>query len=158
MRSVEKSRRVVGTVPPIREEQDNVPDELSILDEGTSTVRETVFARSTVVKRTPPQVSSQIRVSPGSSRKRRPLPRESRKRRSHHGRRHQDDPNLRILAQPHPVCFRTGNRGHRPLHSPELFLKHQPHLQRMKTVRMSYRHNSMDPHHEWLVANRGHSQ
>ncbi|KAB2108163.1 hypothetical protein AG0111_0g3850 [Alternaria gaisen] len=72
VRSVEKSRRVIGTVPPIREEQDNVPDELSIMDEGTSTVRETVFARSTVVKRTPPQVSSQIRASPGSSRKRTP--------------------------------------------------------------------------------------
>ena len=72
MRSIEKSRRVVGTVPPIREEQDNVLDELSILDEGTSTVRETVFARSTVVKRTPPQVSSQIRVSSGSSRKKTP--------------------------------------------------------------------------------------
>ncbi|RYO03306.1 hypothetical protein AA0119_g4750 [Alternaria tenuissima] len=72
VRSIEKSRRVVGTVPPIREEQDNVLDELSILDEGTSTVRETVFARSTVVKRTPPQVSSQIRVSSGSSRKKTP--------------------------------------------------------------------------------------
>ncbi|CAN9279217.1 unnamed protein product [Alternaria alternata] len=78
VRSVEKSRRVVGTVPPIREEQDNVPDELSILDEGTSTVRETVFARSTVVKRTPPQVSSQIRVSPGSSRKKTPATEGSR--------------------------------------------------------------------------------
>ncbi|CAI9627295.1 unnamed protein product [Alternaria burnsii] len=72
VRSVEKSRRVVGTVLPIHEEQDNAPDELSILDEGTSTVREAVFARSTVVKRTPPQVSSQVRVSPGSSRKKTP--------------------------------------------------------------------------------------
>ena len=72
VRSIEKSGRVVGTVPLIREEQDNVPDELSILDEGTSTVRETVFARSTVIKRTPPQASSQIRASPGSSRKKTP--------------------------------------------------------------------------------------
>ncbi|KAL1796934.1 hypothetical protein ACET3X_005474 [Alternaria dauci] len=73
VRSIEKTRRVVGTVPPIREEQDNVPDELSMLDEGTSTVRETVFARSTVVKRTPPQVSSQIRASPGSFHKTTPI-------------------------------------------------------------------------------------
>ncbi|KAG9187776.1 hypothetical protein G6011_05647 [Alternaria panax] len=65
VRSVEQSRRVVRTTPPLREEQDNAPDELSLLG-GT------VFAKSTVIKRTPPQVSSQVRASPGSSRKKIP--------------------------------------------------------------------------------------
>ncbi|KAI4629705.1 uncharacterized protein J4E87_002891 [Alternaria ethzedia] len=72
VRSIEQSRRIVGTVLPIREEQDNVPDELSILEEGASTARETVFAKSTVIKRTPPQASSQIRATPVSARKKTP--------------------------------------------------------------------------------------
>ncbi|KAH6878013.1 hypothetical protein BKA58DRAFT_331696 [Alternaria rosae] len=71
-RSIEQSRRVVGTILPIREEQDNVPDELSILEEGASTARETVFAKSTVIKRTPPQVSSQARATPVSARQKTP--------------------------------------------------------------------------------------
>lgn len=65
-RSAEKARRVVGTASPMQQEQDNGPDELSVLDEGTSSVRETVFARSTVMKRTPPQATVQQRASPGS--------------------------------------------------------------------------------------------
>lgn len=73
VRSIEKSRRVIGTILHIREEQDDVPDELSMLEEGASTVRETVFAKSTVIKRTPPQVSSQIRASSGSARNKMPI-------------------------------------------------------------------------------------
>jgi hypothetical protein len=72
VRSVEKSRRVVGTVLPIREEQENVPDELSMLEGDPGTARETAFAKSTVIKRTPPPVSSQIRASSGSTRQRTP--------------------------------------------------------------------------------------
>ncbi|KAI4936275.1 hypothetical protein J4E85_001604 [Alternaria conjuncta] len=72
VRSIEQSRRVVGTVLPIREEQDSVPDELSILEEGASTARETVFAKSTVIKRTPPQASSQTRATPVSARQKTP--------------------------------------------------------------------------------------
>ncbi|RAR07604.1 hypothetical protein DDE83_006408 [Stemphylium lycopersici] len=63
-RSIEKSRRVVATISPIREEQDNGPDELSVLEDGTSIVRENVFAKSTVMKRTPPQVVAQPPPSP----------------------------------------------------------------------------------------------
>ncbi|RMZ72155.1 mannosylphosphorylation (Mnn4) [Pyrenophora seminiperda CCB06] len=73
-RSIEKSRRVVGTVSPVREEQDNVPDELSILHEGTSTVRDTVFAKSTVMKRTPPQALAQKRTSPANAPQQTPIP------------------------------------------------------------------------------------
>lgn len=73
VRSIEQSRRVVGTVLPIHEEQDNVLDELSILEEGASTARETVFAKSTVIKRTPPQVLSQTRATPVSARQKTPV-------------------------------------------------------------------------------------
>ncbi|KAE8824787.1 hypothetical protein PTNB73_07328 [Pyrenophora teres f. teres] len=74
VRSIEKIRRVIGTVSPIREERDNLPDELSILNEGASTVRETVFAKSTVMKRTPPQAFAQKRMSPGSTPQQTPIP------------------------------------------------------------------------------------
>ena len=73
VRSVEKGRRVVGTVSPIREEQHNVPDELSTLDEGASIVRDTVFARSKVMKRTPPQPLAQKRISPSSAPQQTPI-------------------------------------------------------------------------------------
>ncbi|XP_014561057.1 hypothetical protein COCVIDRAFT_12185 [Bipolaris victoriae FI3] len=71
-RSVEKIKRVVGTVSPVREEQDNGPDELSVLDESASNVREAVFARSTVMKRTPPQAAIQQRALSGSARQKTP--------------------------------------------------------------------------------------
>ncbi|EDU47350.1 repeatmulti-domain protein [Pyrenophora tritici-repentis] len=74
VRFIEKSRRMVGTVSPIREERDKVPDELSILNEGASTVRETVFAKSTVMKRTPPQALAQKRIFPGNTPQQTPIP------------------------------------------------------------------------------------
>lgn len=71
-RSVEKTKRVVGNASPALEEQDNGPDELSVLDEGASNVREAVFARSTVMKRTPPQAAVQQRALSGSARRETP--------------------------------------------------------------------------------------
>jgi hypothetical protein len=59
VRSIEKSRRVVGTVSPTREEVDsNVPDELSILEEAA------VFGRSTRMKRSPIQALEQKQATP----------------------------------------------------------------------------------------------
>jgi hypothetical protein len=66
-RSAEKAKRVVGTVSPIREEQDNGLDELSVLEQGANDERETVFARSTVINRTPPQTALQNRTPSGSA-------------------------------------------------------------------------------------------
>ncbi|EMD65488.1 hypothetical protein COCSADRAFT_198434 [Bipolaris sorokiniana ND90Pr] len=71
-RSVEKTMRVVGTASPALEEQDNGPDELSVMDEGASNVREAVFARSTVMKRTPPQAAIRQRALSGSARQKIP--------------------------------------------------------------------------------------
>jgi hypothetical protein len=67
VRSIEKSRRVVGTVSPIREEVDNnVPDELSILEEAA------VFGRSTRMKRSPIQALEQKQATPASASQRTP--------------------------------------------------------------------------------------
>jgi hypothetical protein len=58
VRSIEKSRRVVGTVSPIHEELDEAPDELSVLeDEGTA--RKTTTYASPVVNGTPVSVLAQ---------------------------------------------------------------------------------------------------
>jgi hypothetical protein len=67
VRSIEKSRRVVGTVSPIREEVDNAPDELSILEENATPAFHAVFARSGVTKRTPPPVLAQTQVPSGGA-------------------------------------------------------------------------------------------
>jgi hypothetical protein len=53
VRSIEKSRRVVGTVSPIHEEVDNVADELSILEDGASTVRKTIVPVPAALNGTP---------------------------------------------------------------------------------------------------------
>jgi hypothetical protein len=44
VRSIEKSRRVVGTVSPIREEIDDAPDELSVLEDGGTARKTTAYA------------------------------------------------------------------------------------------------------------------
>jgi hypothetical protein len=67
VRSIEKSRRVVGTVSPIREEADNAQDELSILEEAA------VFGRSTRVKRSPIQVLEETQATPASAPQRTPI-------------------------------------------------------------------------------------
>ncbi|KAF1940509.1 hypothetical protein EJ02DRAFT_456023 [Clathrospora elynae] len=51
-RSIEKSRRVVGTVSPLREELDDAPDELSMLDEGANTVQKSQLDVSEVMNGT----------------------------------------------------------------------------------------------------------
>jgi hypothetical protein len=67
VRSIEKSRRVVGTVSPIREEADNGEDELSILEEAA------VFGRSTRVKRSPIQVLEETQATLASAPQRTPI-------------------------------------------------------------------------------------
>ncbi|KAF1951737.1 hypothetical protein CC80DRAFT_480593 [Byssothecium circinans] len=52
-RSIEKSRRVAGTVSPIREEADEVPDELSFLDDGAGSVQKAKADTSIVSGGTP---------------------------------------------------------------------------------------------------------
>ncbi|KAH7079038.1 hypothetical protein BKA63DRAFT_563695 [Paraphoma chrysanthemicola] len=64
VRSIEKSRRVVGAVSPIREEADDVPDELSVLEDVGSTARKTAARTSAVLNGTPVSVLAQKRVSP----------------------------------------------------------------------------------------------
>ncbi|KAH7078342.1 hypothetical protein FB567DRAFT_132878 [Paraphoma chrysanthemicola] len=73
VRSIEKSRRVVGTVSPIREEADDVPDELSVLDDVGSTARKTAPRTSAVLNGTPVSVLAQKRVSPGTVPARTPI-------------------------------------------------------------------------------------
>lgn len=63
VRSIEKSRRVVSTVSPIREEIDEEPDELSIMDEGASTLRKTPATVSAKTNGTPVSVLAQRRTS-----------------------------------------------------------------------------------------------
>jgi hypothetical protein len=58
VRSIEKSRRVVGTVSPIREEIDDAPDELSVLEDG-GTAHKVRTYESPVVDGTPASVLSQ---------------------------------------------------------------------------------------------------
>jgi hypothetical protein len=73
VRSVEKSRRVVGTISPIREELDNAPDELSMLEEGVSTARKPVVNAAAVTNGTPLSVLAQKRLSSGSVRQKTPI-------------------------------------------------------------------------------------
>ncbi|KAF1841788.1 uncharacterized protein K460DRAFT_319169 [Cucurbitaria berberidis CBS 394.84] len=72
VRSIEKSRRVVGTVSPIREELDDVPDELSILDEGGSAARKSVLNRTMVMNATPVSVLAKKRASSSGGRHKTP--------------------------------------------------------------------------------------
>jgi hypothetical protein len=58
VRSIEKSRRVVGAVSPIREEIDDAPDELSVLEDG-GTARKTTAYASPVANGTPLSVLAQ---------------------------------------------------------------------------------------------------
>jgi hypothetical protein len=73
VRSIEKSRRVVGTVSPVREEDDGAPDELSVLEEGASTVRKTIVYAAEVVNGTPVSVLARKRVSSGSTSTKTPI-------------------------------------------------------------------------------------
>jgi hypothetical protein len=66
VRSIEKSRRVMGTVSPVREEDDEAPDELSVLEEGGSTVRKTSVYAAELVNGTPVSVLARKRVFSGS--------------------------------------------------------------------------------------------
>jgi hypothetical protein len=73
VRSIEKSRRVVGTVSPIREEVDEAADELSVLEEGISTVRKATMHASGITNGTPVSVLAQKRVSSGNVPTRTPI-------------------------------------------------------------------------------------
>ncbi|KAH7402584.1 hypothetical protein BKA66DRAFT_449093 [Pyrenochaeta sp. MPI-SDFR-AT-0127] len=73
VRSIEKSRRVVSTISPIREEIDDVPDELSILDEGGSSVRKSFMDMSAVINGTPVSVLAKKRASSGELPRRTPI-------------------------------------------------------------------------------------
>ncbi|KAH7405871.1 hypothetical protein DE146DRAFT_715048 [Phaeosphaeria sp. MPI-PUGE-AT-0046c] len=63
VRSIEKSRRVAATVSPIREEVDEEPDELSILEDGGSTVRKSATPKSAAANGTPVSVLVQKRTT-----------------------------------------------------------------------------------------------
>lgn len=71
--SIEKSRRVPGMVSPIREEVDDIPDELSILEEGTMSIRKPGPNPSVVAGGTPASVSEKPRDSSGSAREKTPI-------------------------------------------------------------------------------------
>lgn len=70
--SVEKSRRIVGTVSPIREENDDLQDELSILgDEGSATQKP--LANGSHTNGTPVSAIARNRQSSGTARARTPI-------------------------------------------------------------------------------------
>lgn len=71
--SIEKSRRVVGTVSPIHEEFDEAPDELSILEEGGSSVRKSFIDMSAVINGTPVSAVAKKRKSSGNVLQRTPI-------------------------------------------------------------------------------------
>jgi hypothetical protein len=97
VRSIEKSRRVVGTVSSVREELDNAPDELSFLGEeeavfgkstrvnrtpvqkleergtGSAVQREAIFGKSTRIKRSPIQALGQKKATPASAPQKTPI-------------------------------------------------------------------------------------
>lgn len=66
VRSIEKSRRVVGTVSPIREEVDEAADELSILGDGGSTARKITARASPTMNGTPVSVLAKKSTSAGT--------------------------------------------------------------------------------------------
>jgi hypothetical protein len=72
IRSIEKSRRVVGTVSPIREEMDDAPDELSVLEDG-GTARKTTAYESPATNGTPLSVLAQKTAFAGNTLARTPL-------------------------------------------------------------------------------------
>lgn len=71
--SIEKSRRVVGTVSPIREELDEAPDELSVLESVYYTVRKGTPNKSPVLNGTPVSVLAEKRIFAGNTLKRTPI-------------------------------------------------------------------------------------
>jgi hypothetical protein len=73
VRSIEKSRRVVGTISPIREEVDEAVDELSILGDGGSTARKTTLDVSAGANGTPVSVLAEKRIFAGNTLKRTPI-------------------------------------------------------------------------------------
>ncbi|KAF2823442.1 hypothetical protein CC86DRAFT_356056 [Ophiobolus disseminans] len=73
VRSIEKSRRVVGAVSPIREEIDEAPDELSMLEDGGGTARKTIVEASAVLNGTPVSVLAQKRMFSGNTLSRTPI-------------------------------------------------------------------------------------
>jgi hypothetical protein len=73
VRSVEQSRRVVGTVSPIREEVDDVVDELSILGDEPGTARKTVVDATVADNGTPVSMLAEERVFGGKTLRRTPL-------------------------------------------------------------------------------------
>jgi hypothetical protein len=72
IRSIEKSRRVVGTVSPIREEMDDAPDELSVLEDGGTACKTTAYA-SPAANGTPLSVLAQKTAFAGNTLARTPL-------------------------------------------------------------------------------------
>ncbi|KAL6712487.1 hypothetical protein ACN47E_000364 [Coniothyrium glycines] len=66
LRSVEQSRRVIGTISPIREEPGEIPDELSILEDSVNTSRKIVVDNSTTVTNGTPRSISARKQPPGS--------------------------------------------------------------------------------------------
>lgn len=73
VRSIEKSRRVVGTISPIHEEADDAPDELSVLEDAPSTARKTTAHAPGVMNGTPVSVLAPKRVSSGAAPARTPI-------------------------------------------------------------------------------------
>ncbi|KAL5119475.1 hypothetical protein ACEQ8H_002540 [Pleosporales sp. CAS-2024a] len=73
LRAMEKSRRVVGTVSPIREAVDDEEDELSVLVDGGITAHKTVVEASADANGTPMSVLAQKHIFAGNTLKRTPI-------------------------------------------------------------------------------------
>ncbi|KAH5045503.1 hypothetical protein HBI75_013270 [Parastagonospora nodorum] len=73
VRSIEKSRRVIGTVSPIHEEVDDAIDELSMLGDGGSTVRKSTVDAPAESNGTPMSALAQKRIFSGHTLKRTPI-------------------------------------------------------------------------------------
>ncbi|KAF1913767.1 hypothetical protein BDU57DRAFT_589360 [Ampelomyces quisqualis] len=66
VRAIERSRRVVGTASPIREQVDEAADELSVLEHGASTARTALVHASVAMNGTPASQLAQKSTSAGS--------------------------------------------------------------------------------------------
>ncbi len=127
VRSIEKSRRVVGTVSPIHEEFDQAPDELSIL-QGSENISKRSFLNSPVNGNgTPMSVLAKKRVSSSDALQKTPIAgrigamsvtsRQSIPRRSKSADPGPNTPGI-LPSRPRPSATRFGAEFHTPRDEP----------------------------------------
>ncbi|OAL56710.1 hypothetical protein IQ07DRAFT_617248 [Pyrenochaeta sp. DS3sAY3a] len=73
VRSIEQSRRIVGTVSPIHEEFETMVDELSMLDEGGSAARKSTLDATALMNGTPLSVLAKKRTSTAGAPQKTPI-------------------------------------------------------------------------------------